>query len=144
MEAEEEIAAIAVVGGAKVDVVVEAEVGDRPRRDEETFMLSRNDHKTTIPRFCDISGVPDMHEFGWRGLLYNKIERGAGDTAVKRLSVWAHFDGAWNSYGYRTKPHVTTQMASTVNSMSPKGLTCQLKQCPRSFIRRLLLEIELE
>jgi hypothetical protein len=69
VEAEEEIAATAVVGEVKVDVAVEEEVGDRPRRDEETFMLSRNDHKTTIPRFCDISGVPGMHEFGWRGFV---------------------------------------------------------------------------
>jgi hypothetical protein len=46
VEAEEEIAATAVVGEVKVDVAVEEEVGDRPRRDEETFMLSRNDHKT--------------------------------------------------------------------------------------------------
>jgi hypothetical protein len=75
VEAEEEIAATAAVVGVKVDVVAEEEVGARLRprkrgwRKEETFMLSRNDHKTTIPRFCDISGVPDMHEFCRRSFV---------------------------------------------------------------------------
>jgi hypothetical protein len=50
VEVEEEIAAIAVVGGVKVDAVVEEEVGVRHRwgigGTRRTFMLSRNDHKT--------------------------------------------------------------------------------------------------
>jgi hypothetical protein len=46
VEAEEEIAAIVVVVGGRVDEVAEEEAGARRRRNEETFMLSRNDHKT--------------------------------------------------------------------------------------------------
>jgi hypothetical protein len=62
VEVEEEIAAIVVVVEDKVDAVAEEEVGARLRPSKRgwmeetrrTFMLSRNDHKTTIPRFCDI------------------------------------------------------------------------------------------
>jgi hypothetical protein len=64
VEAEEEIAAIVVVVGVKVDEVVEEEGGARlrPRGNEDGRMEERGEplcfHETiikqTIPRFCDI------------------------------------------------------------------------------------------
>jgi hypothetical protein len=132
VEAEEEIAAIVVVGGVKVDVVAEEEVGARLRRGwRKPLCFHETIIKQRYPGFAILLEYRAcMNMAGEVPLCIKSSEMLVLPRLSERLQIWGDsgFED-WNGYGCGMKMYVTTEMAAMASPDTARNAS--LSDAPR-------------